>query len=110
MSKLVGMWGHASSETLVAKQCSISVDHVKHPDPKSAHCWVGPHQACLLFCAYAEAYLLQAPFSCCLQYQFNNRILAAAVARRPATAYELSHAEECAASGKVVPVLYQAAA
>lgn len=54
-------------------------------------------------------YLQQAPFSCCLQYQFNNRILAAAVARRPATAYELSHAEECASSFKIVPVLYQAA-
>lgn len=45
----------------------------------------------------------------CLQYQFNNRILAAAVARRPATAYEMTHSEEHTSS-KFTPLLYQAKA
>lgn len=46
--------------------------------------------------------------SCCVQYQFNKRILAAAGARRPATAHELTLAEKRASPPKFAPLLYQA--
>ncbi|KAL0045047.1 hypothetical protein WJX82_006316 [Trebouxia sp. C0006] len=39
------------------------------------------------------------------QYQFNNRILAAARARRPVSAYEMAHTEECG-SPNFPPVFY----
>lgn len=48
---------------------------------------------------------------CVVQYQFNNRLLAVALARRPQSNYEAAHAaetEEKTAETPFPPVLYQA--
>jgi len=44
---------------------------------------------------------------CDVQYQFNNRIMAAAVARRPASVYEDTHTEDCGFSPIFPPGFYQ---